>query len=253
MVSTKTAGGHRVTRGALGGDGSSLDRRNLSRAEPLGFAAGDTNLYRYVGNGPTDGSDPSGLIDSPYNKPIPGVKTPTEAPQFGGSYPKFTGKTTNHLLPNWPKDLKNTVFFIGPPLDSPADQRHVDPYNDKGPYLIAMGVPAKNIFYFSGSTSLKNATAAAKKLGLVKPGVYYWFHGGMGQGLLGNPNWPGYENPGPRKVERLDPTTYAGVSGLIASLGPGQTTLVACNFVGKVRKRPKAVEPDPTAGIPFLN
>src|SRR5262249_24355092 len=27
---------------------------------PKGFAAGDANLYRYVGNGPTDASDPSG-------------------------------------------------------------------------------------------------------------------------------------------------------------------------------------------------
>ncbi|MCY2981903.1 MAG: hypothetical protein NTU79_24850 [Planctomycetota bacterium] len=31
--------------------------------DPIGFDAGDANLYRYVGNGPTNGSDPSGLID----------------------------------------------------------------------------------------------------------------------------------------------------------------------------------------------
>ena len=29
--------------------------------DPLGFDAGDSNLYRYVGNGPTNGMDPSGL------------------------------------------------------------------------------------------------------------------------------------------------------------------------------------------------
>jgi hypothetical protein len=29
--------------------------------DPIGFEAGDANLYRYVGNGPTDGTDPSGL------------------------------------------------------------------------------------------------------------------------------------------------------------------------------------------------
>lgn len=30
-------------------------------ADPIGFAGGDVNLYRYVGNGPTNGTDPSGL------------------------------------------------------------------------------------------------------------------------------------------------------------------------------------------------
>src|SRR5689334_7342619 len=29
--------------------------------DPAGFAMGDVNLYRFVGNGPTDGVDPSGL------------------------------------------------------------------------------------------------------------------------------------------------------------------------------------------------
>jgi RHS repeat-associated protein len=30
--------------------------------DPIGFAAGDANLYRYVGNGPNNATDPSGLI-----------------------------------------------------------------------------------------------------------------------------------------------------------------------------------------------
>ena len=31
--------------------------------DPMGFAAGDSNLYRYVKNAPTDASDPSGYVD----------------------------------------------------------------------------------------------------------------------------------------------------------------------------------------------
>jgi len=36
--------------------------------DPIGFAAGDANLYRYVGNGPTTKTDPSGL-QSPGEQP----------------------------------------------------------------------------------------------------------------------------------------------------------------------------------------
>ena len=32
-------------------------------ADPLGFAAGDTNVTRYVGNGPSNATDPTGLVD----------------------------------------------------------------------------------------------------------------------------------------------------------------------------------------------
>ena len=33
--------------------------------DPIGFSAGDANLYRYVGNGPATRIDPSGLAESP--------------------------------------------------------------------------------------------------------------------------------------------------------------------------------------------
>jgi hypothetical protein len=33
--------------------------------DPLSFEAGDHNLYRYVKNDPTNGTDPSGLVDNP--------------------------------------------------------------------------------------------------------------------------------------------------------------------------------------------
>jgi hypothetical protein len=56
---------------------SSCDQNDwaaLKAQPPLGFQAGDTNLYRYVGNDPTNATDPSGLAENPddiyYNKVI---------------------------------------------------------------------------------------------------------------------------------------------------------------------------------------
>jgi len=37
--------------------------------DPIGFAGGDANLYRYVGNGPTNATDPSGLEEFPHLRP----------------------------------------------------------------------------------------------------------------------------------------------------------------------------------------
>jgi hypothetical protein len=44
---------------------------------PLGYAAGDTNLYRYASNSPTDGTDPTGLAAAFGNLPgqLQGVAT----------------------------------------------------------------------------------------------------------------------------------------------------------------------------------
>jgi len=44
------------------------------QSDPIGFGGGDANLYRYVSNGPTNATDPSGLVEflgvnwvSPWN------------------------------------------------------------------------------------------------------------------------------------------------------------------------------------------
>ena len=65
--------------------------------DPIGFAAGDANLYRYAGNSPTNFTDPTGFIppgydDSPgpgaaarqrYPKPLPGFPTPASSAGAG--------------------------------------------------------------------------------------------------------------------------------------------------------------------------
>jgi RHS repeat-associated protein len=47
--------------------------------DPLGFAAGDTNLYRYCGNSPLRYTDPMGLSEAPTNPPS-GGGTPNGPP-----------------------------------------------------------------------------------------------------------------------------------------------------------------------------
>jgi hypothetical protein len=51
----------RSTNVGPGGRNLRLSARSLAQQEPLGFEAGDTNLYRYVENDPTDFTDPTGL------------------------------------------------------------------------------------------------------------------------------------------------------------------------------------------------
>jgi RHS repeat-associated protein len=62
--------------------------------DPIGFAAGDANLYRYVGNAPTVATDPSGLAEDP----LPGSPEwlhglGKQPPLATGSIGTFNGQT----------------------------------------------------------------------------------------------------------------------------------------------------------------
>jgi RHS repeat-associated protein len=61
--------------------------------DPIGFNAGDANLYRYVGNGPVNGVDPSGLV--PPGRPE-GPAPPGFAKWLDGKGPKPPGAS-----PQW--------------------------------------------------------------------------------------------------------------------------------------------------------
>ena len=75
--------------------------------DPIGFEAGDLNLARYVGNGPTRLLDPTGLDDQP---PTPPPSTPPRLP--GGLPPVVPPDWPGFGPPHGPiKDL--------PPVDSP--------------------------------------------------------------------------------------------------------------------------------------
>jgi hypothetical protein len=96
MVSTGTLGRLR------GWDGLSLGVGTLSSSDPLGFNAGDTNLYRYVHNDPTDFTDPDELQVAPAAGPTV-VKKPNE-PLYLPEYP---------LLPKKPGYKEKVIRDVG--------------------------------------------------------------------------------------------------------------------------------------------
>ncbi|BAZ08411.1 FG-GAP repeat-containing protein [Calothrix sp. NIES-4071] len=61
--------------------------------DPIGFAGGDANLYRYVANSPVNGTDPTG--NQPTLAPLPPTPTPTPT---GFSIPGVVGGVFRKLL-----------------------------------------------------------------------------------------------------------------------------------------------------------
>jgi hypothetical protein len=73
---------------------------------PLGFAAGDSNLYRYVGNRPTNSRDPSGLQELP---PPSDQTSPAYADSWnaaGTNKAPFSFDIDAHLFQMWNLRLK---------------------------------------------------------------------------------------------------------------------------------------------------
>jgi hypothetical protein len=65
---------------------------------PLGFAAGDTNLYRYVGNTPTTATDPSGLAELPHGTNWPGQPFAPSRPPVLNTVTALPGTTVGQNL-----------------------------------------------------------------------------------------------------------------------------------------------------------
>jgi RHS repeat-associated protein len=99
------------------------------QSDPMGFTAGDMNLFRYCGDGPVDGSDPLGLIDKDNYDPTSLIYRYAEATDLskfknyfsysahGSDHPKTYGQAlvgnTRVIIPT--KDVisaikENTLF-----------------------------------------------------------------------------------------------------------------------------------------------
>ena len=127
--------------------------------DPRGLAAGDTNLYRYVGNSPTNSIDPTGM--QPPN-PAPTLPPNWGAPGFGTGSPgviPYTPASSQPgpgfwewlwgLLPTGPTFLPPPNPELGPGIDpgtlypgiDPDDPNFYDPKNPFAPPRLPEGPP----------------------------------------------------------------------------------------------------------------
>jgi hypothetical protein len=77
----------------LGGLGVLGGENRFSSSSPTGFAAGDSNLYRFVDNHPTYATDPTGLYDG--GSTITSSTAPISLTSGGGSYASFSPITAS--------------------------------------------------------------------------------------------------------------------------------------------------------------
>lgn len=83
--------------------------------DPIGFEAGDANLYRYVGNGPTNGVDPSGLRGTA--NVTPKVSDGKEGTTITIELSSFTNKNTKITS----VEMGNTYFKLPPNIKTNGD------------------------------------------------------------------------------------------------------------------------------------
>jgi RHS repeat-associated protein len=110
--------------------------------DPSGFSAGDSNLYRYVGNGPTNGSDPSGLDIRLYEKAIAGAyghaevvvfdrECGTRMATYDGSGPGSASGSSS----NWQSSNNGLGGFRLVAYRTPSQLGKFDPWPDPRDYV----------------------------------------------------------------------------------------------------------------------
>jgi hypothetical protein len=86
--------------------------------DPIGFDGDDANLYRYAGNAPTDGTDASGLLGTPF-------QLETALRQLDSDYYEVRRNALNSIeqQPVTPDFLDSLVSFLEKPKIS-FEQRY---------------------------------------------------------------------------------------------------------------------------------
>ncbi|XZE43940.1 RHS repeat domain-containing protein [Pirellulaceae bacterium SH467] len=101
--------------------------------DPIGFAAGDANLYRYVGNHPSYANDPSGLQEPLHPISLPNQHSPYVKNAFGEWVENtwYNGRNRPSLL-DWIQAQEKNSKFSRPYSESgycemgPETQWHID-------------------------------------------------------------------------------------------------------------------------------
>ena len=123
--------------------------------DPKGFGAGDTDLYRYVGNDPANATDPSGM----------------DSGGSGGSWGQYTGTGVGTVVGAGSAWVGVTFLITGPPgwLVGGA---------------VVLGAVAGGVLSYYGSADTGDAICA----GAVS-GIYYGVIGGVGSALATTGAW----------------------------------------------------------------
>ena len=181
--------------------------------DPIGFAGGDANLYRYVGNSPFNGIDPTGLFSNDvgqfYSDAFMGaVSLTNEAAANGQEF--YANRLNNPSVPVYEKPLD----FAGGLLSSLATESNLP----KTAAVLGSAILASQAI----------EAGAAKGIGLLKASVkpIHLLGAGLGGGidlvsqLISNCGDPSKIDPISVAGSAVSGVLGAGLGSSVAKLGP---------------------------------
>ncbi|MEY2519513.1 MAG: hypothetical protein QOF24_1272 [Verrucomicrobiota bacterium] len=180
------------------------------QSDPIGFAAGDANLFRYCGGDPVNGNDPSGLLDpnsriklqnnasvattngvTVTGAPVPPAPAavpfgPSGGITFsGGGFFQGIERTNGDFLDTIPADAANGIVRA-PPLGTPHyPPGAFPPGYSPGPisFTLSGGAPSWHPWDEAMDVFRILVTPAAGMVSVFQNGITITENGGIGEGV----------------------------------------------------------------------